>query len=288
MGEWACGHIPLGLRVELPWFLAAATPPSCHYQPGVITEQREDQHHALCSRASSREDKHHHLMLSEVGGQGRRTGRASPAYGPPRASWGVGNKCSSLTARGIDQSFEPKYSGRVIYAETWLWSAFLLVGCFLCSQQSCLHLVASVVVSRAPLNLRPVPVWVINPTVPTALGIKGSKDYISLDSLTVSSGLCCSWTWRLSSRTSMWWNFTTVRTETLPQQERWQCCQYTARRHHHFPCHLGEDLSRSSVMSHWISIFLISEMGDLKGISSLSTSTAATFIDRFCLLWHRD
>lgn len=37
---------------------------------------------------------------------------------------------------------------------------FSLVGCFLWSQQSCLHLVASVVVSRAPLNLRPVPVWV--------------------------------------------------------------------------------------------------------------------------------
>ena len=166
---------------------------------------------------------------------------------------------------------------------------FSLVGCFLWSQQSCLHLVASVVVSRAPLTLRPVPAWVINPTVPTALGMKGSIDYTSLDSLTVSSGLCCSWSLRLFCRTSMWWNFIIVRTETLPQHEQyWPCCQYTARQHHHFPCDLGEDLSRLSIMSHWISIFFISGTGDLKGISSLSTSTAAAFIDRFCLLWHRD
>lgn len=57
---------------------------------------------------------------------------------------------------------------------------------------------------------------------------------------------------------------------------------------HHYPCDFGEDLSRLHIMSFWTRHFFHFRDGDLKWISSLSMTTAAAFIDRFCLLWHGD
>lgn len=61
---------------------------------------------------------------------------------------------------------------------------------------------------------------------------------------------------------------------------------FAAIRNHHFPCDFGDDLSRLHVMSFWTRHFFLFHPrdGDLKWISSLSMATAATFIDRFCLL----
>ena len=42
--------------------------------------EREDQHRALCRQAGSQEGEHHHLMLSEVGGEGRGSESASLTY----------------------------------------------------------------------------------------------------------------------------------------------------------------------------------------------------------------
>lgn len=75
------------------------------------------------------------------------------------------------------------------------------------------------------------------------------------------------------------WNYSWVWTITTLFAAMWN---------HRYPCDFGEDLSRLCIMSFWTRHFFHFRDGDLKWISSLSMTTAAAFIDRFCLLWHRD
>lgn len=74
--------------------------------------------------------------------------------------------------------------------------------------------------NRAPFTLNPVSIWMINYMVLIASGDEEVNRLNLLDTLTVNSYLCYSWSFRLFSRIFIWWNFILVRTETIHQCEQ--------------------------------------------------------------------